>query len=384
MRFSRTRSTTSSTTRRSPIRSLGAALIAALAFTLVAPAAPASAALDVDPVYLYRQMKLAFDKGAAAGWHLGDQDDYFSAVLDAGRAYELRRRDDPHTLELQGVTVDVAALLSYDPLTSNDAAEWYVRLSAEAFTNDPQRGAAARALVAKLDAEDADNAVLAHDADADAGALVVAYPGDVQALLGQVDADLRAYNLTQNVRWRSIALHRAAQPEFPIASVPEDLGKVLFPMVDAARNFGAGYGDDEREAARAIASHRASAHGIPTIGHVVSHNAYLVITAPADEYFGQTRLSPIGVRNELSRIGKYLDAGWGGQMTKETVYVIDSLDDWQHQYPRDYELPRLYKRVFDLLGREDSAQAKRAQKDVRRTLLVNYPNSSEARDFLST
>jgi hypothetical protein len=120
------------------------------------------------------------------------------------------------------------------------------------------------------------------------------------------------------------------------------------------------------------------------IGHVVAHDRYLVITAPADEYFGHTRLSPIGVRNELTRIGKYLDAGWSGQMTKETVYVIDSLDDWQHQYPRDYELPRLYKRVFDLLGREDSAQAKQAQKDVRRTLLVNYPNSSEARDFLSS
>jgi hypothetical protein len=348
------------------------------------PLVPARAALDVDPAQLYRQMKNAFDRGAAAGWHLADQDDYFSAVLDAGRAYELRRRDEPQTLELQGVTVDMATLLSYDPLISNDAAEWYVRLSAEAFANDPQRGPAARALVAKLDAEDADVATLAHDADADATALTVAYPGDVQALLGQVDADLRAYNLTEDARWRTLALQRAAQPAFPIALVPQDLGRVLFPMVDSARNAGPGYSADERDAARAVASHRASARGLPMIGHVVSHDTFLVITAPADEYFGHTHLSPIGVRNELTRIGKYLDAGWGGQMTKETVYVIDSLDDWQHQYPRDYELPRLYKRVFDLLGREDSPQAKQAQKDVRRTLLVNYPNSSEARDFLSS
>jgi hypothetical protein len=348
------------------------------------PFAPARAALDVDPAQLYRQMKVAFDKGAAAGWHLADQDDYFSAVLDAGRAYELRRRDEPQNLELQGVTVDMAALLSYDPLISNDAAEWYVRVSAASFANDPQRGAAARALIAKLDAEDADNALLAHDADADATALTVAYPGDVQALLGQVDADLRAYNLTQDVRWRTLALQRAAQAVFPIGSVPQDLGKVLFPMVDAARNAGPGYSTDEREAARAVASHRASAHGLPMIGHVVAHDRFLIITAPADEYFGRTKLSPIGVHNELARIGKYLDAGWSGQMTKDTVYVIDSLDDWQHQYPRDYELPRLYKRIFDLLGREDSPQAKQAQKDVRRTLLVNYPNSSEARDFLSS
>jgi len=382
MRFSRTRSTTSSTTRRLPIRNLIAALVAALGIGL--PFVPARAAIDIDPDKLYRQMKAAYDKGAAAGWHLGDQDDYFSAVLDAGRGYELRRRDDPQNLEIKGVTVDLATLLSYDPLISNDAAEWYIRLAAESFVNDPQRGEAARALVAKLDAEDADVARLAHDADADATALTVAYPGDVQALLGQVDADLRAYNLTQDARWRALALQRAAQPAFPIGSVPQDLGRVLFPMVDSARNAGPGYAEDEREAARVIASHRASVHGLPMIGHVVAHDTFLVITAPADEYFGHTRLSPIGVHNELTRIGKYLDAGWGGQMTKDTVYVIDSLDDWQHQYPRDYELPRLYKRVFDLLGREDSTQAKQAQKDVRRTLLVNYPNSNEARDFLSS
>ena len=58
-------------------------------------------------------------------------------------------------------------------------------------------------------------------------------------------------------------------------------------------------------------SHRAAYKGLPTIGRVLSHEAYLVITAPADEYFGQTKLSPLGVRNELTRIGNYLDAGWG-------------------------------------------------------------------------
>jgi len=106
--------------------------------------------------------------------------------------------------------------------------------------------------------------------------------------------------------------------------------------------------------------------------------------APADEYFGRTKLSPIGVRNELTRIGRYLDAGWGGRMTKDTMYVVDSLDDWQHQYPRDYELPRLYKRAYDALGREDTTEAKTARQQVRRTLLVNYPTSTEARSFISS
>src|SRR5947209_16421204 len=169
MRYSPTRSTPSSTTAPLPVRRLLAALAAALA--LVLPCAPARAALDIDPAQLYKQMKAAYDKGQAAGWHLGDQLDYFSAVLDAGRGYELRRRDDPQNVTIKGIAVDLASQLSYDPLTSNDAAEWYVRLAAQAWQNDPQRGAAARAIIAKLDAEGASAEKLAFDADADAAAL---------------------------------------------------------------------------------------------------------------------------------------------------------------------------------------------------------------------
>lgn len=382
MPYCPTRSTPSSTTAPSSVRRLLAALAAALA--LVLPCAPARAALDIDPAQLYKQMKAAYDKGAADGWHLGDELDYFSAVLDAGRGYELRRRDDPQNVAIKGITVDLASRLNYDPLISNDAAEWYVRLAAQAWQNDPVRGAAAQAVLAKLDAESTDVGKLAHDADNDATALARTYPNDVQALVGQVDADLRAYNLTQDARWRTLALQRAAQSAFPIASLPPDLGKIFFPMVDAARNAGPGYSEAEREAARVIASHRASAHGLPEIGHVVSHETFLNITAPADEYFGRTKLSPIGVRNELTRIGRYLDAGWAGRMTQDTIYVVDSLDDWQHQYPRDYELPRLYKRAYDALGRQDTNEAKQARQQVRRTLLVNYPTSTEARSFLSS
>ena len=382
MRSFPTRSTPCSTTAPLFVRRLIAALVAALAVAL--PFAPARAALDIDPAQLYRQMKAAYDKGSAAGWHLGDELDYFSAVLDAGRGYELRRRDDPQNVAIKGIAVDLAARLNYDPLISNDAAEWYVRLAAQAWQDDPVRGASARAVIAKLDAESADVVKLAHDADSDATALATTYPNDVQALVAQVDADLRAYNLTQDTHWRTIALQRAAQATFPISSVPPDLGKILFPMVDSARNAGPGYSQAERDAARIVASHRASAHGLPEIGHVVSHETFLNITAPADEYFGRTKLSPIGVRNELTRIGRYLDAGWGGRMTKDTMYVVDSLDDWQHQYPRDYELPRLYKRAYDELGRQDSAEAKQARLQVRRTLLVNYPTSTEARSFISS
>ncbi len=71
MRSCPTRSTRSSTTAPLSVRRRLATLVAALAIVL--PFAPARAALDIDPALLYKQMKAAYDKGAAAGWHLGDE-----------------------------------------------------------------------------------------------------------------------------------------------------------------------------------------------------------------------------------------------------------------------------------------------------------------------
>jgi hypothetical protein len=355
---------------------------AAVALTAVLPTG-VSATLQTDPQALTRTMNAAYQRGVDDGWHLADNLYYFSTVLDAGRAYELVRRDDPDNATLKGFTVDLASKLHYDALTNRDAAEWYVRVAATANANDPVRGAEARALLAKLDADDADPARLAYDADADATLNATAAPNDVEALLDQVDADLRAYLITKDVNYRSLALLRAAQPAFPIALVPDDTGTLLWAAAAAARSGADGYTGVDRQAAAAMFSHKASARSMATIGRVLSHNAYLVITAPADEYFGQTKLSPLGVRNALQRIDKYLDAGWGNRMAKDTLWVIDSLEDWQHQYPRDYELPRLLLQTYKTLGRMDSPEAQKAEADVRRTLTIDYNATAEARSLLT-
>ncbi len=356
-------------------------LTAALALAAFLPV-NVQATLQTDPAALTRTMKAAYDRGAADGWHFADTVYYFSTVLDAGRAYELVRRDDPDNLTLKQYTLDLAVKVHYNPLTSRDAAEWYVRLAAAANATDPVRGEQARALLVKLDADDADPVRMASDADAEATLNAAAAPNDVEALLEQVDADLRAYLLTKDVHYRSLALLRAAQPSFPIALVPEDTGQILWGFAQAARSSASGYSDVDRQAANAMFSHKASAKGMVTIGRVLSHNAYLVITAPADEYFGRTKLSPLGVRNELTRIGKYLDAGWGDRMTNDTLWVVDSLEDWQHQYPRDYELPRLLLQTYATLGRMNTPAAQKAEADVRRTLTIDYNATPEARSLL--
>jgi hypothetical protein len=354
----------------------------ALALLLAVPVS-AQATLQTDPLALYRTMKAAYDRGATGGWRFADDVYYFSTLLDAGRAYELVRRDDPDNAALKGLTVDVATKLHYNPLTNRDAAEWYVRLAATANVADPTRGPQARALLQKLDADDADPVRLARDADADATANVALAPNDAEALIEQVDADLRAYLLTKDERYRSLALLRAAQPAFPIAMLSDETSTPLWAAAEAARKGAAGYSPVDRQAAVAMFSHRAATKNPQVIGRVLSHNAYLVITAPADEYFGRTKLSPLGVRNELTRIGKYLDAGWGNRMTHDALWVIDSLQDWQHQYPRDYELPRLLLQTYKTLGRIDSAEAEKAEAEVRHTLTVDYNATKEARSLLA-
>ena len=357
-------------------------VVAACALLIALIPAPAPATLQTDPAALYRTMRAAFDRGNRNGWQFADEIYYFSTVLDAGRAYELVRRDDPDNAVLKGYALDLASRLHYDTLTSRDAAGWYVRLAAQANLDDPATGPRAHALIAKLDAEEADPRQLARDAVGDAAANLVTFPNDAEALVQVVDANVRAYLITRDPAYRSQALLSAAQPIFPILEVPDDSSSVLWSAATDARNGAAGFTDTDRAAARAMFSHRSSEHTVMTIGHVLSHNAYLVITAPADEYFGHTKLSPIGVHNELERIGKYLDAGWGDRMTQDTLWVMDSLEDWQHQYPRDYELPRLLLATYKTLGRLDSPDAQKARVEVRRELTVDYNASAEARTLL--
>ncbi len=351
-----------------------------LLIALVPAGAPAT--LQTDPLALYRTMRAAFDRGERSGWHLADELYYFSTVLDAGRAFQLVRHDDPDNAVLQGYAIDLATRLHYDPLLNRDAAAWYVRAAAEANVDDPALGVRAKAVLAKLDAEQSDAQLLARDAVADAAANVTTYPGDAEALIDYVDANMRAYLITKTPAFRSQALLSAAQSVFPIGLVTDDGTSALWIAAREAREGAAGYSDTDRAAARVMFSHRASAHNTPTIGRVLSHNAYLVITAPADEYFGHTKLSPLGVHNELLRITKYLDAGWGDRMTQDALWVIDSLDDWQHQYPRDYELPRLLLQTYKTLGRMESPDAIKARAEVRRELTVDYNASPEARTLL--
>ncbi len=347
---------------------------------------PARAEYIVDPAAIYAQMKAIYDQGSAHGWKFGDQLVYQAYVYDAGRAYALRHAELPTNREMLDLTVDIATLLNYDPLINDDAASWYVRSACYTVSLDAAdpRQAAAKKLCAKLDAEQASPAVLAHDAVADAQANAHVWTGDPDALTGLVIADLRAYHLTKDERYRSLALAHAAQSTFPIVNLGDPEAREIYSIAADTAAGELGTNPKDREVARTFLSHRAAVKDLIVIGRVRGYSAErrLVITAPADEYFGQTKLSPIGVGNETIRIGKYLDAGWGDRMTGDGVYLVDSIEDWQKQYPRDYALPRTLFAAYNVVTRIGSPEARAAADRMRNVLLVQYSESKEARTLL--
>jgi len=367
-----------------------ARLVAAALFsaTLALPSAmPARAAIETDPEALYQTMRKAYDTGAAKNWRFINEMYYLSTIFDAGRAYSLFRPTDPNYGEVAGLAVDVATQLHYDPLTNNDAALWYV-LEAASFVGkngDAKHQAEAKALAARLSAIGDDPKLLAAQAQTDAQQNADAFHRDGDALVQLITADVRGYNLTHDGAYRSSLLQHAADPATPLVRVPDPEYGQMFAIAASALTD-PGFTDGDRTAARAIKYRRDHTPELKVIGRVsaIAHELRLTRTAPADEYFGNLKFSPIGVRNEVVRINKYLDKGWGYRMESDALQVENAVADWQKQYPHDYTLPGTLLDSYRLLQRIETDKTKDAAGRVKTTLLVQYANSRQAQELASS
>ncbi len=206
-------------------RGLGVALLCGL----VALPVKSGATLEADPAILYAQMKDAYAKDAAADWSFRPQQIYLATIFDAGRAYSLQYPTDPNYGVLATLTVQIGSGLHYNPLTNHDGAVWWVREAADwAMKNSKDFATVSQAqgLMARVNAEDQPQ-VLARYADEDATANIKAYPGDIDALLIRVEANWRAWLLTHDPAWRSLAFERAAAANFPVAHLPTNWGNEL-------------------------------------------------------------------------------------------------------------------------------------------------------------
>jgi hypothetical protein len=361
---------------------------AALALGIVATlhAAPAPAAIETDPAALYATMKQAYDRGAEHHWSFASQLYYESTVFDAGRAYSLFRRDDPEYGEVAQLAVDVATILHYDPLVNDDASLWYVLEAANdvAKNGDAPHRAKANALLARLYTESDDPKSIAALAEQDAVANAAAFHDDPDALASLIVADVRAYGLTHDETYRSAMLQHAADPATPLERIPDPEFGELFAIAQSAI-ADPGFTDADRAAARAIRERRDREPELRTIARVtaIPHALRLTRTAPADEYFGQYKYSPIGVRNEVTRINKYLDKGWGYRMENDALFVDSALEDWQHQYPRDETLPSTLLDAYELMERVQTPKTEEAAERLKAILIVQYPASRQAQELSS-
>jgi hypothetical protein len=362
------------------------ALVALTAFVAMFPL-PVHATLVADPAVLYQQMKDAYAKDGAAGWSYRAQEYYLSTIFNAGRAYSLQYPNDPAYGELATLTIQIGSGLNYNPLTNHDAAAWWVREAAVWVQHNSQDRALiaqANRLLLRVDSEDAPEA-LAQMADDDSNANVRAYPGDVDALLARVEANWRAWLLTGNPKWRSLALARAAQSDFPIAHLPTTWGptfvasaNILTPGVDQVS------ATDVRNA-KAFLSRLAAVAPIRVITTVTSmpHDVYMGTLAPADEYFGRMGMSILGIENQLKHINFMLDYDYGSREFGEAALVAESIDDMHKVYPRDRDLPMLLLWCYQTLQRMDDWRAKAAASHLRAILTIEYQDSPQAKKLLS-
>ncbi|MBD5606331.1 MAG: hypothetical protein IAI48_14775 [Candidatus Eremiobacteraeota bacterium] len=358
----------------------------ALGILVAAAAIPARAAIETDPTVLYATMRSAYDKGVAKGWPFSSELYYESTVFDAGRAYALFRPDDPQSAQVAALAVDVATELHYDPLTNDDASLWYVleAASAVAKTGDAQHRAEAEALVAALGTAADDPKTVAERAERSALANVDAFHGDADARVQLIVADVRAFNLTRDPAYRSALLQHAAAVATPIDRVPDPEFGTMFSIARTAL-ADPGYADVDRAFARTIAERRAREPQLRIIGRVsaVPHELRLTRTAPADEYFGDYKESPLGVRNEVARVNKYLDKGWGYRMEGQALLVDSAVEDWQKQYPRDQTLPGTLLDVYELMQRVSTDKTKDAAARLKSILLVQYAPTRQAQELAS-
>lgn len=363
-----------------------AALAVALLLTIAVPIA-ARATLEVDPTVLYAQMKDAYAKGAAAGWDFRSEEIYLSTIFNAGRAYSLQYPNDPAYGELATLTVSIGTGQHYNPLTNHDAAVWWVREAANWVmknSEDPQLIGQAQALLQRVNSED-DPAELAGLADADATANVRAYPGDVDALLIQVEADWRAWLLTRDPRWRSLALSRAAAQNFPVAHLPTSWGNELVNAADAA-STDRGYSDADVANARNFLARLKAVDPIRVIATVnaMPHDVYLTMLAPADEYFGPMDMSILEIENRLKHINFMLDYAYGNRESDPAANVAQAIVDMQKVYPRDRDLPMLIYWCYTTLERMTDAQSRQVARRLKAILTIEYQDSPQARKLLGS
>jgi hypothetical protein len=191
-----------------------------------------------------------------------------------------------------------------------------------------------------------------------------------------VVAAVRAYNLTHDGQYFHRVLDASRDPLVALDRIPNLERSELRSLVASAAANGKGLSHGDRLAVAAVASRLEK---LPNMAASAA-DPTLMSMAPVDEYFGPAKLSPLGIANELDRIKRYLDAGWGDRMAPDAAKLAGAFGDWQRWYPHDPVLPAHLADYYSILTRS-GASATAAE--VRELLLVQYAGTAQAQKILS-
>jgi len=338
--------------------STGVALLAAASFCISAHAflvSPLRALADErgpNPEVVFSQVHVAYAQ-ESRDRTVHYERRYFSAVVNAGRAYARLRPSDNEYGKLALLTVQIGSALHYDPLTDRAAAPWYVREAAlwvSKNSKDIKLVRSANDLVVRVDAMNEDLPALAKYADADAAALIKEHPHETDIRLLQAEADWRAWVLTNDPSWRDLAITRAAKEGVSAEKLPE------------------------------IIAHKASAE----IADLVA-NSGMSPLAPADEYFGHMNYSMLGIENTERHINEKIDNGEDPASQESlALLVADSICDMQKTYPADTDMTKLLFEGYTLLNRVATPAATTTANKIRTLLTVEYQDAPESTQLLQT
>jgi hypothetical protein len=116
---------------------------------------------------------------------------------------------------------------------------------------------------------------------------------------------------------------------------------------------------------------------------LASRLAALRLLAPADEYFGQLKMSILGIKNTIKDLGLRYDVNHdiARQTVASAALTEGAIRDWEHKYPRDREVPRAMYFLQRLYAHIIDGQAQLKAKATASWLLTDYPASPQARQL---
>lgn len=104
--------------------------------------------------------------------------------------------------------------------------------------------------------------------------------------------------------------------------------------------------------------------------------------APADEYFGPSKMSLLGIRNQLHDLSLQYDLDHTARngIYHKALAAETALRDWAKKYPTDTPLARDVYLLDHLYGKIDLAEAKKREPAIEHWLLNQYPATWYAKD----